>query len=78
MINQERFAGKVAQAMYCMLIDAYVERFLIAVNMRYKLKLEFDKPLLTYIYADSKLKKTDKNKKILKTELELFYSKTID
>lgn len=55
MISQERFAGKVAQAMYCMLVDAYVERFLIAVNMRYKLKLEFDKPLLSFIYADSRL-----------------------
>ncbi len=64
--------------MYCMLVDSYVERFLIAVNMRYKLKLEFEKPLLSFIYADSKLKKTDKNKKILKTDLELFYSKTID
>ncbi len=64
--------------MYCMLVDSYVERFLIAVNMRYKLKLEFEKPRLSFIYADSKLKKTDKNKKILKTDLELFYSKTID
>ena len=64
--------------MYSMLVDAYVERFLIAVNMRYKLKLEFDKPLLPFIYVDSKLKKTDKNKKILKADLELFYSKTVD
>jgi hypothetical protein len=64
--------------MYCMLVDSYVERFLIAVNMRYKLKLDFDKPLLSFIYADSKLNKTDKNKKILKADLELFYSKTID
>ncbi len=61
-----------------MLVDAYIERFIIAVNMRYKLKLPLEKPLLCYIYADSLLKKTDKNKLILKKHLIDFYSKTVD
>ncbi len=78
MVSEESYAGKIAQALYCMLIDAYVERFLIGVNMRYKLKLPFDNPLLNFIYADALLKKTDKNKRILKADLELFYQKTVD
>lgn len=61
-----------------MLVDAYVERFVIAVNMRYKLKLPFEKPLLSFIYADALLSKTNKDKLILKKDLVDFYSKTID
>jgi hypothetical protein len=61
-----------------MIVDAYVERLMIAVNMRYKLKLPFDRPLLSYVYADSILKKTNKDKLIKKTDLIDFYSKTID
>jgi hypothetical protein len=55
MVSEESYAGKIAQALYCMLIDAYVERFLIGVNMRYKLKLTFENPLLNFIYADALL-----------------------
>ena len=65
-IIEDRFAGKIAQALYSMLVDAYIERFAIAVNQRYKLKLPFDKPLLSVVYADSALHKTDKDKLILK------------
>ncbi len=45
-----------------MIVDAYIERLMIAVNMRYKLKLPFEKPLLSYVYADALLKKTVKEK----------------
>jgi hypothetical protein len=61
-----------------MLVDAYVERFVIAVNMRYKLNLQFEKPLLSFIYADALLKKTNKDKLIMKKDLVDFYSQTID
>jgi hypothetical protein len=61
-----------------MLIDAYIERLMIAINMRYKLKLPFDKPLLKYIQADALLKKTNEAKLIKKKDLMDFYSKTID
>lgn len=75
-VNEDRFASKVAESLYTMLVQAYVERFLIAVNMRYKLKLPIEKPLLNLIYEDSMLKKGDSNKKILKTHLIDFYAKT--
>ena len=45
-VVDERYAGKVANSLYSMLIDAYVERFVIAVNQRYKLKLPIEKALL--------------------------------
>jgi hypothetical protein len=61
-----------------MIVDAYIERLMIAVNMRYKLKLSFEKPLLSYVYADTLLKKTNKDKQIKKTDLIDFYGKTID
>ena len=77
-VTEERFSGKVAEALYSMLVDAYVERFLIAVNQRYKLGLQLERPLLKYVYGDSQRKKTDKEKLILKKDLVDFYSKTID
>jgi len=61
-----------------MIVDAYIERLMIAVNMRYKLKLPFEKPLLNFVFADALLKKTNKDKQIKKTDLLDFYSKTID
>ncbi len=61
-----------------MIVDAYIERLMLAVNMRYKLKLPFEKPLLSYVYADALLKKTNKDKQIKKTDLIDFYAKTID
>ena len=51
---------------------------MIAVNMRYKLKLPFEKPLLNFVFADALFKKTNKDKQIKKTDLLDFYSKTID
>ncbi len=45
-----------------MIVDAYIERLMIAVNMRYKLKLPFEKTLLSFVYADALLKKTNKDK----------------
>ena len=77
-VSEERFAGKIAQALYSMIVDAYVERLMIAVNMRYKLKLSFEKPLLAYVYGDALLKKKNKDKQIKKTDLLDFYSKTAD
>ena len=77
-VRDERFAGKIAEALYSLLVDAYVERFLIAVNQRYKLKLLLERPLLGYIYKDALLKKTHKDKLVLKKDLMDFYSKTVD
>ena len=75
-VAEERFANKVAEALYTMIVQSYVERFLIAVNMRYKLKIPIQQPLLRFIYEDSILPKTAKNKIIHKTHLIDFYGKT--
>ncbi len=32
LVEEERFAGKVAESLYCLLIEAYIERFVIAIN----------------------------------------------
>jgi hypothetical protein len=78
MITDEKFFGKVAEALYSLIISAYIERLVIAINFRYKLKLPLVKPILTSVYEDALLSKTDKKKRILKTDLIDFYSKSID
>ena len=75
-VAEERFANKAAEALYTLLALAYVERFLIAVNMRYKLKLPIERPLLRLVYEDSLLPKTSPKKRVLKTHLVDFYGKT--
>jgi len=62
MTLEERFASKVVESFFSLLIDSYIERFIIAVNQRLKLRLPIDKALLDYIYTNSKLKKKNKDK----------------
>lgn len=75
---EERLVGKITDALFRMIVYAYIERFIIAINMRYKLKLELAKPLLAMVYADALLKKGDTSKQITKTALIDFYAKTVD
>ena len=70
MTLEERFASKVAESCFSLLIDAYIERFIIAVNQRFKLRLPMEKVLIDYIYNDSRLKKANKNK-IIQTKVLL-------
>jgi len=77
-VSEERFASKAAESLYSLLAHGYTERFLIAVNMRYKLKLPIERPLLKLVYEDSALPKGSPKKRILKTHLVDFYGKTID
>lgn len=78
-VQEERFAGKIAEALYSMIVDSYVERFIIAVFQRYKLtKVEFVKPLLKSVLEDALRSKSDKDKLIQKKDLIDFYAKGID
>eukprot|EP00347_Sterkiella_histriomuscorum_P001774 403370734 len=78
MAIEERFASKVAESLFCLLIDSYIERFIIAVNQRFKLRLPIDKALLDYIYSNSKLKKKNKDKLIHTKMLLDFKQKDMD
>lgn len=78
-VQEERFAGKIAEALYSMIVDAYVERFIIAVFQRYKLtKVDFVKPLLKSVLEDAHKSKSDKEQVIKKIHLIDFYAKGID
>lgn len=62
MTIEDRYASKVAEALFSLLVDAYIERFVLAGNSRFKLHLNFDKVLLDFVYNDSQLSKKDKDK----------------
>ncbi|CDW77151.1 UNKNOWN [Stylonychia lemnae] len=78
MTLEERFASKVAESLFSLLIDAYIERFIIAVNQRFKLKLPIEKALLDFIYTNSKLKKKNKDKIIHTKDILDFKLKDVD
>jgi hypothetical protein len=45
-VLEQRLAGKIAQAILFLIIDAYIERMFVAVSMKFKLDLELKKPLM--------------------------------
>ena len=45
-VLEQRLAGKIAQAILFLIIDAYIERLFIAVSIKFKLDLELKKALL--------------------------------
>ena len=73
LIPEERFASKVAESLYCLLVDAYIERFILAINQRFKLKMNIERVLLEFIYKDSLLKKNNKEKIVMKRDLVDFF-----
>jgi hypothetical protein len=45
-VLEQRLAGKIAQAILFLVVDAYLERLFVAVSMKFKLDLDLKKPLL--------------------------------
>ncbi len=78
MVIEERMGSKVAENLFCLLIDSYIERFVIAVNQKFKLRLPIEKALLDYVYSNSRLKKKNKDKIIHTADLLDFYHKDSD
>lgn len=76
---EENFAKKVADSLFAMLVDGYIERLIMAINQRFKLKLPLEHVLLEFIYHDSLVPKKDKKNKIIKKKFLIdFYVKGSD
>jgi len=73
-VNEELYISKLADSLYAFLMDSYIERFLIAVDHKLKLKLAFEQPLLEFVYQNSHLKEK-KLKKVRKDDLVDFKGK---
>jgi len=78
MTVEDRFAAKVAENLFCLLVDCYIERLIIAINQKFKLRLPIEKALLDYVYSNSRLKKRNKDKLIHTADLLDFYAKETD